>query len=119
MNPEEQLKPQPIQTVNAPQTTVRDQDKIMLVLAYLFPLSLIPLLTVKDSSFVQWNAKQGIVLGLGYWIVSGVLTATGILAILSCLLAPAMLVVTILAIVKSLKGEKWRIPLVADLADKF
>ena len=66
MSPQEQQQ-QSIQSVGA--DTVREQDKIMLVLAYLpCLLCLIPLLTVKDSPFVTWHAKQGLVL---IWARSG------------------------------------------------
>ena len=34
----------------------------MLVLAYLWPLALVPLLLSKDDDDVQWHAKQGLVL---------------------------------------------------------
>src|SRR5436309_7768223 len=35
---------------------------VMIVLAYLWPLALVPLLVEKDDSEVQWHAKHGIVL---------------------------------------------------------
>ncbi len=99
--------------------TVREQDKIQLVLAYLGCLSLIPFLTVKDSDFVKWNAKQGMVLNFGAGIALTLLGFIPFVGLITCLLGPATLVVDILAITKALKGERWRIPLVADLADKF
>lgn len=119
MNPDEQLKPQPIQTVNAPTTSVREQDKMMLVLAYLGLLALIPLLTVKDSEYVKWHAKNGLVLGFGGAIVLTILGAIPLIGLITSLLGPALLVVDIMAMVKALNGEKWRIPLVSDLAEKF
>lgn len=119
MNPEEQLKPQPIQTVNAPNTSVREQDKIMLVLAYLGLLALIPLLTVKDSEYVKWHAKNGLVLGFGGGLLISILGAIPVIGLVVCLLGPALLVVDIMAMIKALNGEKWRIPVVSDLADKF
>lgn len=123
MNPEDPLRPQPIQTVNAPPTSVREQDKIMLVLSYLGILALIPLLTVKDSPYVQWHAKNGLVLGVGGGIAVSVIgTILGFipfLGIIGCLLWPAFLAVNIIAIVKALRGERWRIPVVTDLAEKI
>lgn len=41
-----------------PTDTIRDNDKIMLVLCYLGLLALIPLFTVKDSDYVHWHARQ-------------------------------------------------------------
>lgn len=100
--------------------TVREQDKVMLVLAYLSLLALIPLLTVKDSAFVQWHAKQGLVFTVAWFIASIV---GSLIPVIQCVLGPAVLVggivVTVMAILKALKGIRWRIPVVADLADKF
>ena len=111
--------PQQIQSVGGAQDTVREQDKIMLVLAYLFPLSLIPLLTVKDSDFVKWHAKQGTALGAIAMVFHILIGATVILALLGCLTGPAVLVLCIMGIVKAFGGVRWRIPVIADLADKF
>jgi fumarate reductase subunit D len=119
MTPQEQ-QPQksPLQAIgNEP---VREQDKIMLVLAYLGILCLIPLITVKDSPPVQWHAKQGLVLNLGGFLVLFVVGFVPVLGqAVGCLGSIAILVLDILAITKALKGERWRVPVVADLADKF
>jgi uncharacterized membrane protein len=99
---------------------VREQDKIMLVLAYLGILCLVPLLTVKDSPAVQWHAKQGLVLNIGGFVALFVLGFVPVLGtVVSCLGFVSILVVDVLAITKALRGERWRIPVVADLAEKF
>ena len=108
-----------IQPVGA--DAVRDQDKIHLVLAYLGCLSLIPYLTVKDCPYVTWHAKQGLVL-LGAEIVVSVLSV--LLSFvgggcLGTLLNLGLLGVSVVAIVRALRGERWRLPVLADLADKF
>lgn len=124
MRPEEQLGSQTIKEVAGAPETVRESDKIQLILAYLGILALVPLLTVKDSELVKWHAKNGLVLGLGGGIalmiglfVLGAVFAP--LGFLGCLAWPALLVVDILAMVKALKGERWRIPLVTDIAEKL
>ena len=119
MRPEDQLKDQRIQAVAAVNENIREQDKIQLVLAYLGILSLIPLLTVKDSPYVQWHAKQGLVLGVGGGIAISILGAIPIIQLMVCLAAPALLVIDILAMVKALGGERYRIPVVTDLAEKL
>jgi len=119
MKPEEQLQA-PIQTATAPKDTVRDQDKIMLVLSYLGILALIPLLTVNDSDFIKWHAKNGLVFGLVSMIAVVLLQFIWVLGqVLSCFGIVAFIVVTVVAISKALKGERWRIPLVSDLAEKL
>lgn len=119
MRPEDQLKGQTIQVVGQTTETVREQDKVQLVLAYLAPLSLIPLLTVKDSDYVQWHAKNGLVLGIGGALAIGLLAAIPLVQILACVAWPLLFVVDIVAMVKALNGTRWRIPLVSDLAEKF
>jgi len=119
MRPEEQLKGQTIQAVGPVTETVREQDKVQLVLAYLGILALIPLLTVKDSGYVQWHAKNGLVLGVGGAIVISILSAIPVIGILSCIAIPLLLVVDIVAMVKALGGVRWRIPGVSDLADRL
>jgi uncharacterized membrane protein len=100
--------------------TVREQDKVMLVLAYLGIFALIPLLTVKDSPYVQWHAKQGVVFAVAWFICSIV---GSVIPIIQCVLGPTVviggLVLMVMSIMKALAGVRWRIPVVADLADKF
>jgi uncharacterized membrane protein len=122
MTPEDQQQ-SPLQSMSRGNETVRDQDKIQLVLSYFSILCLIPLLTVKDSKFVNFHAKQGLVLTGGVIAFNIALTILASIfapiGMIGCLVGPVYLVVSILGIVKSLKGEWWRIPGVADLADKI
>ena len=116
MTPQDQQEQQ-LQSIGAEQ--VREQDKIHLVLAYLGILALIPMLTVKDSPFVSYHAKQGLVLNVIGFVALTVLGMIPIVGLLTCLLGPGLLVVDVLAIMKALKGERWNIPVVSDLATKF
>lgn len=115
---------QPIQPVVAGRETVRSEDKIMIVLSYFGILALIPLLTVKDSEFVKWHAKNGLVLGFGGvvgMIVLGVLLGwiPFIGALLSMVAWLGLLALHIVSIIKGLEGQRWRIPVVSDLAEKL
>ena len=119
MKPQDQQQGQQIQSVGGPSDTVRDQDKIMLVLAYLGIFALIPMLTVKDSDYVKWHAKQGLVLGLGGGVAIMIIGMIPVVQLITCLLGPALLVLCVMGIVKALGGQRWRVPLVADIADKI
>jgi len=83
-------------------------------------LALIPLLTVKDSDFVRWHAKNGLTLGIAAVVIIGLLS---FIPLLNCLIwfagTIAFIVVTVMAISKALRGERWRIPGISDIADKF
>ncbi len=117
MTPQDQQQQQ-IQSVGGGET-VRDQDKIMLILAYLGILALIPLLTVKDSDYVKWHARQGLAL-FGAAIVLMVVSVIPFVGwILGCAGNVAVLVCVVMGIVKALGGQRWRIPVIADLSEKI
>lgn len=100
---------------------------IMLVLSYLGILALIPLLVKKDDKEVQWHAKNGLGLTVAWillWIVIAIvehfmpgIVSCGI-AVVHCVLALGFLAVIVLAIMKALKGERMRFPVISDFADK-
>jgi fumarate reductase subunit D len=117
MTPQEPQQQDRIESVSA--DSVREQDKIQLVLAYLGCLSLIPFLTVKDSPFVQWHAKQGLVLFGAEMLISIISVVVPPIGCFGSILTLGLLVVSILAILRALKGERWRLPVVADLAEKL
>lgn len=92
----------------------------MLVFSYLFVLSLVPLLTVNDSEYVRWHAKNGLVLTLGGGVVLSILASLP--AIVSWVACPGWIVLIALAIIciyRALHGVRLRIPVVTNLAEKF
>ena len=100
---------------------------LMLVLSYFGILALIPLLVEKDDAEVQWHAKHGLILAATWIVISIVLAilagVPGIGWILSCTVGPllwlAILVVHIICIMKAIKGDKFRLPIVSDFADQW
>ncbi|MFN7942279.1 MAG: DUF4870 domain-containing protein [Thermoanaerobaculia bacterium] len=98
---------------------------LMLVLAYLGLLALVPLLVEKDDKEVQWHAKHGLVLFFFFVIVFavlGVVTSTGlgcVFAILYPFVGLGWLAVTIMCIVKATNGQRFKLPVISDFADKF
>src|SRR5947209_18337675 len=104
---------------------------LMVVLSYLWILALIPLLTKKDDREVQWHAKNGLCI-LGAEIVLAILLAiaefilTRMFALLGCGVSViwcifwiAFLVIRVMAIVKGVNGQRFRLPLISDFADKM
>lgn len=104
---------------------------IMLVLAYLPPFAVIPLLVEKHDAEIHWHAKHGIVLMtaemlllLGLVVVSLVLgLMTGGLGCVLLALVPipflAFLILHVVAVVKAFSGKRLIVPIVSDYADKF
>ena len=104
---------------------------IMIVLSYLWILALIPLLTKKDDSEVQWHAKNGLAL-LGAeiicWIafmilgviLSKVFSALSCgIGLVQCAVWIGFLVVRVMCIVKGVGGQRFRVPVVTDMAEKM
>jgi uncharacterized membrane protein len=106
----------------------------MLILSYLGLLALVPLLVEKDDKNVQWHAKNGLVIFAAVfvgWIALSMLTfIVGHVPGLGCLIGLlsmlvsfglfiGYLILTIMAIMKALKGERLIVPGVSAYADKF
>jgi uncharacterized membrane protein len=115
----------------APPSGVSPNRQVMIVLSYIGLLALIPLLSEKEDREVQWHAKHGLVLFVS-WIVLMVATQVVIIVLnqvsssLGCLVGMATpfvglayLVVSILCILKGVKGERFLIPGVSPLVDGF
>jgi uncharacterized membrane protein len=104
---------------------------IMVVLSYLWILALIPLLTKKDDPEVQWHAKNGLALvgaEIVIWILfmiagfalRGILASLGCgLAVVECVVWIGFLVIRVLCIVKGVGGQRFRIPVITDMAEKM
>ncbi len=104
---------------------------LMLVLAYLGLFALIPLLMKKEDSEIQWHSKNGLVLSVAWFVIYvawqvlsfvlvkiiGPFACLGWLA--GCLIAIGFLVLDIVAMVKAINGQRMRIPVVTDIAEKF
>lgn len=101
---------------------------IMIFLCYFGIFALIPLLTKKEDPEIQWHAKNGLALTIasciiwvGLFIVSIVLR--GILGLImvpiECVVWLGIFVVDIVAMVKAFGGQRWRIPVVTDFAEKM
>jgi uncharacterized membrane protein len=103
---------------------------VMIVLAYLWPLALVPLLLDKQDPEVRWHAKHGLILmaaeilaaiayavlisivslrALGFGIVLGLLLVAGWIGILA---------LHVIAILKGVNGERLRVPGLSDYASR-
>jgi len=103
----------------------------MIVLAYLWPLALIPLITEKQDAEVQWHAKHGIVLMIAELILLFLyITMTTVISLatfgLGCVLSifivfgwVAVLAVHVVAILKGVNGTRLIIPGISDYANRF
>ena len=114
-----------------PTPTPSPNRSVMIVLAYLWPLAVVPLLVEKNDADVQWHAKHGIVLMVAEIVVFagfGVLTSIISLATfgLGCVLSMlavfiwiAILAIHLAGIVQGVNGKRLLIPGVSEYASRF
>ena len=110
-----QTPPSP-QGAPMPQPPMNEQDdinqnKIWALLSYLWILVLIPLLIKKDSRFVQFHAKQGLVMLIAWFFVT--------IPLLGLLIWLALVVFWFIAVIKVLEGQYWKMPVIGDFAEKI
>jgi uncharacterized membrane protein len=108
-----------------------DQDRVLVVFGYLGPLAIVSLVASRRE-FVKWHAKQGLVLSVTlvalylvfrllryvldrwvheafadlFWIATWMVLVGAFVAMLVC-------------IVRGLEGERFKIPLLGELADRL
>ena len=104
---------------------------VMIVLAYLWPLAIVPLLLEKDDADVQWHAKHGLVLlAAELLLLMGLAVLTSLVSlatfVFGCalgmfmiLLWLAILGVHIVAIIKAMGGTRLIIPGISEYANRF
>ena len=104
---------------------------VMIVLAYLWPLALVPLLLDKDDGEVQWHAKHGIVLMVAEIVLLvAYIMMTSLISLatlgLGCVLIVlvvfgwvAILGLHVAAILKGINGGRLIVPYVSEYANRF
>lgn len=96
-------------------TSKKGMERKEAALSYMFILCFIPLLSNRDSEYVQFHAKQGFVLfildiliGLVSWF-----PVFGQLAVL------VLLFTSVIGVIKALNGKYWEIPFVYEWSKKL
>lgn len=88
-----------------------EEERYTAALSYVWILCLYPLLFKKHSAFIQFHAKQGLVLFV-LEIVSFMFLFLAPVVIILCV------ILSILGIRAALAGKYWRIPLIGQLVKK-
>ena len=119
---------------SAPQLTqeLTDQDRILLVFGYLGPLALVALVASRRE-FVRWHAKQGVLLSLGvsalYLVVLRPLIhltdrmhwswLTELFWAATWFVALGVLLMMAVCIIRGLEGERFKLPIFGEAADRL
>lgn len=97
----------------------KQESNLMAILSYFGLLFLIPMLVVKDDSFVQFHAKQGLVLFL-FEAATAIFAAVPILGWLGApILYIFWIVLSIIGIINVVNNKKEQLPIIGQLADRF
>lgn len=94
-------------------------DRVFAAISYVSILCLVSLLLKKDNQFIQFHAKQGVVLLIAeiiLWFVN-IIPFFGY-AIWRAL-SLVFLIVSIVGIVNAWKGKYWKLPLFSEYASKL
>lgn len=104
----------------APPSRDVEENRLVAALSWIWVLSVIILLTKKDSPYVQHHARQGFVLFVAsilVWIVLGVL---GPLAwFLRQLLNLAVFVIIVVGFTQAIRGQWWKLPVLGQFGPKI
>ena len=90
-----------------------EENKLWGALSYISIISIIVLLTKKDSEFAKFHAKQGVVLFIASILV-GWLPFIGWFII-----SPIVLLLSLAGIIMAAQGKMWKMPLIGDIAAKL
>jgi uncharacterized membrane protein len=108
-------------TVSERSTTGLDAN-VAAALSYVlgFLTGIVFLVLEKDSSFVRFHAMQSLIFFLGYAVVTSVLWAVAwpLMLLLALPLWIVVIVVWVVLIVKAFQGQRFKLPLIGDLAEQ-
>ena len=96
---------------NNNQTPSNQDSNLMAALSYVWILSIVMLVIKKEDKFVSFHAKQGLILFIASFI--------GIIPIIGWILWLVIIALMIIGFIKALSGERYKIPVVGDLAEKI
>ncbi len=107
-----------------------DEDKVLLVFSYLGPLAIVAFLAARRE-YIRWHARQGLVFFLLAFAVILVMSTVEAIAgsihwflgrttgLFGAVVYLCLFGVAVLCMLKALKGERWRLPFLRELADRL
>jgi len=104
-------------TPAAPATKSGGDDNLIAAISYLWILSIIILLVKKDSDFVKFHARQGVVL-FAASVLLMVVNFIPLVIFISWIGNLVILVAVIVGFIQALGGNRYKLPVVGDLAEK-
>lgn len=94
------------------ETKSQGDTNLMAALSYIWILSVVMLLVKKDDPFVVFHAKQGVVIFVASIIFM-------FIPVVGWMLNLVVLAAEVAGFIKAYSGEKFRLPVIGDLAEKI
>ena len=94
-------------------------DKLVAAISYIGVISVIVLLVKKDSDFVQFHAKQGTVLFIAEVVWMVITMFLWFLLFVSWIVWLVFLAATVIGFIKAYSGDRYKMPVIGDLAEKI
>lgn len=92
-----------------------EKNKLIAAFSYVWILFLIPLLLKRDSKFVQFHAKQGMIL----FAIEVVVSFIAWIPLIGWALFAAVILVAIIGFIKAYSGEYWKGPFIYEWSQKI
>jgi len=86
-------------------------SNLMAALSYVWILSIVMLIIKKDDEFVKFHARQGLILFIASFI--------GVIPVIGWFIWLVVVVLDIVGFIKALSGERYKMPVVGDIAGKI
>ena len=101
-------------------TSINIDPKLAALLSYLagFVTGIVFLLIEKDNKYVRFHAMQSTIVSGGLFVLQWVLAFIPFLMMLVPLVGLAGLALWIVCMVKAYQGEKFKLPIVGDIAER-
>ena len=100
-------------------STSDSENMLYAILAYLWILCLVPILLKKEDEFVKFHTRQGLMLFI-VEVAFGIIAIIPILGIITYMLGILICgLLSLIGIVQVLMGNKWKIPVIGDWAEKI
>ena len=86
-------------------------SNLMAALSYVWIISIVMMIVKKDDKFVVFHAKQGLILFIASFV--------GVIPFIGWAIWIVVVIMDIIGFIKALSGEKYKIPVVGDIAEKI
>lgn len=116
----EEQKEEPVQPSSSQGGTEGIDPKLAGLLSYLFSIiGGIVFYAISKDKFVRFHAMQSIILGAAYIVLMIVVAFIPVVRYFLWWILPlAFLALTIIMMIKAYQGEKYKLPIIGDIAEK-